>query len=387
MVSFSSVSALRAAMPQVRDEIFREGKLSVGGKEYKVNVATQEFIRVSSAADSASRFFEATEKLFREGSPQSVAKAIGEVMFNNEYGQSQRLQTPSSVEHARMLFKNGDINTTADVLSTFEKIDPKIMRGNSTEFSQLANRAMTETMLDTDSGKRLTSLIGKGAACALAGRVVADYGGGVAALQKSPTSSIGQMKAIFDMEIVHLKSAQQHIEGLASIDLSQGVYAEILPESTFNPTKLVSNVDRAVAWIINASNTKGNDAENIRALLSEYASSDKDLLNMNNLKQLHQRLVPNLERDYRGPNISGGTLPSSIGGEAMLKQHLESFLANKTVSSRDLGKHLLAGVIGYHGFTDGNGRMGRLLYAIAELRNDAFNPLSLNAENRLHGIK
>ncbi len=30
---------------------------------------------------------------------------------------------------------------------------------------------------------------------------------------------------------------------------------------------------------------------------------------------------------------------------------------------------------------------GRMLYAIAELRNDSFNPLAMDAENSLHGIK
>ena len=385
MVSFRNVRELRAAMPHVRDDILRAGKLSVGGKEYKVNVVTQEVIRVSSAPNSASRFFEVTEKLFREGSTQSVAKALGEVMFNNEYGQTQRLQTSSSIEHARMLFKNDGINTTADVLRAFENIDPKIMCDHGTEFNQLANRAMTEAMLDTDSGKKLASLIGEEEAGTLVGNVVADFGGGVAALQKSPTFSIDQMRAILDIEVMHIQSAQQHIEGLASVDLSQGVYAETLAESIFNPTNLVSNVDRATAWIINASNSEGNDAENIRALLSEYASNDKDLLNMNNLKQLHHRLVPNVDLNYRGPNLSGGTLPSNISGEGMLKQHLESFLQSNPVT--DLGKHLFAAVVGYHGFTVGNGRMGRLLYAITELRNDSFNPLAMSAENSLHGIK
>ncbi|NMV05549.1 effector protein, partial [Vibrio parahaemolyticus] len=99
--------------------------------------------------------------------------------------------------------------------------------------------------------------------------------------------------------------------GLASTDLSQGVYAEGLAEGAFNKSGVTNNVERAAAWIINASNSKGNDAENITSLLKEYASNGKDLLNMENLKELHARLVPNVERDYRGPNISGGTLPSS----------------------------------------------------------------------------
>ncbi|MCZ0741387.1 VopS family T3SS effector adenosine monophosphate-protein transferase [Vibrio diabolicus] len=387
MISFGSVSALQAAMPQVRNEILNEGKLSIGGKEYQINAATQEFTRANPTNGAVARFFEATGKLFREGSPQSVAKALTKAVFDNEQGQAQRLRAASSVEHGQMFFKGGNIKTASDVLNAFAKLDSKTVQSHSAELNQLAERAMTEAMLETDSGKNLTSLIGESAAKSLAGRVVKDYGGGVSAAQKNPAGSINQMQAVFDMEVMHLKSAQRHIEGLASSDLSQGVYAEGLAEDAFNKSGVTDNVERAAAWIINASNSKGNDAENITSLLKEYASNGKDLLNMGNLKELHARLVPDVERDYRGPNISGGTLPSSIGGEGMLKQHIEEFLKENPVADKDLGKHLFAGVIGYHGFTDGNGRMGRMLYAIAELRNDSFNPLAMNAENSLHGIK
>ncbi len=387
MINFGSVSALQAAMPQARNEILNEGKLSIGGKEYQINAATQEFTRTNPTNGAVARFFEATGKLFREGSSQSVAKALTKAVFDNEQGQAQRLRAASSVEHGQMFFKDGNIKTASDVLNAFAKLDSKTVQSHSAELNQLAERAMTESMLETDSGKNLTSLIGESAAKSLAGRVVKDYGGGVFAAQKNPAGSINQMQAVFDMEVMHLKSAQRHIEGLASTDLSQGVYAEGLAEDAFNKSGVTDNVERAVAWIINASNSKGNDAENITSLLKEYASNGKDLLNMDNLKELHARLVPDIERDYRGPNISGGTLPSSIGGEGMLKQHIEGFLKEKPVADKDLGKHLFAGVIGYHGFTDGNGRMGRMLYAIAELRNDSFNPLAMNAENSLHGIK
>lgn len=47
MISFGSVSALQAAIPQARNEILNEGKLSIGGKEYTINAATQEFTRAN----------------------------------------------------------------------------------------------------------------------------------------------------------------------------------------------------------------------------------------------------------------------------------------------------------------------------------------------------
>ncbi|MCF6452217.1 VopS family T3SS effector adenosine monophosphate-protein transferase [Vibrio sp. MMG022] len=386
MISFGNVSALQAAMPQARNDILNEGKLNVGGKEYKVDADTQQFVRSNPSNSAVARFFEATGKLFREGNTDSVAKAITKSVFDNELGQAQRLQTSSSVEHGQMLFKDASIKTPADVLNAFSRLDAQAIKSDSGELNQLAERAMSEALLDTKSGQDLKSQIGEGSTKALAGKVVKAFGGGAMGVKNNPNTAMG-LEVVFETEVKNLKAAQAHIEGLANTDLSSGVYADSLAEEKFNKTGTTNNLERAAAWIINASTSKGNDADNITALLKEYAANDKDLLNMDNLKELHARAVPNIERDYRGPATAGGALPSSIGGEGMLKQHIEGFLKENSVADKDLGKQLFAGVIGYHGFTDGNGRMGRMLYAIAELRNDAFTPLALSAELSLHGIK
>lgn len=387
MISFNSVRELQHALPEVQAQAQHEGKLQIAGREYQISPATQQITRSNPATSNSERFFENIGKLFREGSTQSVAKELTQTFFGSESAQAQRLQSSSSVEHARMLFKDAGIDTPTDVLNSLSKADSKLIENNSAELNQLAAHAMKESLLDTSSGQKLSSLIGDNAAKALGSKIVEAYGGGFAAVNNNPTASVNTMQMIVDMEIDHLGSAQTHIEALSSTDLSQGVYAETLAESTFNPNGLTDDVDRATAWILKASTSKGNEQENFAALLREYVANDKDLLDFNTLKELHSQLVPDIERDYRGPNINGGTLPSSIGGEGMLKQHLEGFLQDKSVSNKDLGKQLFSSVIGYHGFTDGNGRMGRTLFAIAELRNSSFNPLSITAENALHGIK
>lgn len=140
MISFGNVSALQAAMPQARNEILNEGKLSIGGKEYTINAATQEFTRANPTSGAVARFFEATGKLFREGSTQSVAKAITKAVFDNEQGQAQRLQTSSSVEHGQMLFKDANLKTPSDVLNAFAKLDSKMVKSHAAELSQLAER-------------------------------------------------------------------------------------------------------------------------------------------------------------------------------------------------------------------------------------------------------
>jgi len=67
MISFGNVSALQAALPEARKDILNEGKLNVGGKEYKVDANTQQFVRSNPSNNAVAQFFEATGKLFREG--------------------------------------------------------------------------------------------------------------------------------------------------------------------------------------------------------------------------------------------------------------------------------------------------------------------------------
>ncbi|KAB0470322.1 VopS family T3SS effector adenosine monophosphate-protein transferase [Vibrio sp. IB15] len=386
MISFGNVSALQAALPEARKDILNEGKLNVGGKEYKVDANTQQFVRSNPSNNAVAQFFEATGKLFREGNTDSVAKAMTKSVFDNALGQAERLKSSSSVEHGQMFFKDASLKTPVDVLNAFSRLDAQTIQSYGGELNQLADLAMSELLLDTEPAKSLNTQIGEGATKALAGKVVKAFGGGAMGVKNNPNTAMG-LEVVFETEVKNLKAAQAHIEGLANKDLSSGVYADSLAEDKFNKTGTTNNLERAAAWIINASTSKGNDADNITALLKEYAANDKDLLNMDNLKELHARAVPNIERDYRGPATAGGALPSSIGGEGMLKQHIEGFLKENPVADKDLGKQLFAGVIGYHGFTDGNGRMGRMLYAIAELRNDSFTPLAMTAENNLHGIK
>ncbi len=64
MISFGSVSALQVAMPQARNEILNEGKLSIGGKEYQINAATQEFTRANPTNGAVARFLKRQENCF-----------------------------------------------------------------------------------------------------------------------------------------------------------------------------------------------------------------------------------------------------------------------------------------------------------------------------------
>ena len=186
-------------------------------------------------------------------------------------------------------------------------------------------------------------------------------------------------------ETKNLNKASNSIERLFNKNLDRSIYSSKLDLSSYSKENDKSNFDFAASWILKASSSKGNERNNFIQLLKQYSEGDQDLTNIDVLNDLHLKLVPDLTEDYRGPSLQGGNLPSSVGGMTLLESHLNKLKSNDTKDS-ELGKLLLAGVIGYHGFTDGNGRMARTLYAICELRQGKFEALTPKSEELLHGL-
>lgn len=384
MIEFKSVTALLHATQQQQEQFKNEGTLKIAGKEYHIDANLQQVLRSHPQNSKIARFFEGVGKLFSQGSSASIAKVATQQIFSTPGAQQQRLQSDNSVAHARMLFKDSLIATPEDVLERLRTQQPT---AHDNEHTMLFQRAMSEALRQSPTGHELLSLVGEQALTQLLNKLT-DPKQSMTSLdqlyrQPSAAQAINALDPLLQIEVKNLQAARQHQQALLTQNLGQGVFAGTLDESFYNPTGFTDNVDRAAAWILKASTSGGNEWNNFTALLKEYSKGSQDLTDSSVLKQLHRQLVPNLTRDYRGPAISGGSLPSSIGGAAVLEKHLT------TLDNQDpqLGKKLFAAVVGFHGFTDGNGRMGRLLYALSELREGRFSPLDLPAENALHGIK
>lgn len=384
MIEFKSVTALLHATQQQQEQFKNEGTLKIAGKEYHIDANLQQVLRSHPQNSKIARFFEGVGKLFSQGSSASIAKVATQQIFSTPGAQQQRLQSDNSVAHARILFKDRLIATPEDVLERLRTQQPT---AHDNEHTMLFQRAMSEALRQSPTGNELLSLVGEQALTQLLNKLT-DPKQSMTSLdqlyrQPSAAQAINALDPLLQIEVKNLQAARQHQQALLTQNLGQGVFAGTLDESFFNPTGFTDNVDRAAAWILKASTSGGNEWNNFTALLKEYSKGSQDLTDSSVLKQLHRQLVPNLTRDYRGPAISGGSLPSSIGGAAVLEKHLT------TLDNQDpqLGKKLFAAVVGFHGFTDGNGRMGRLLYALSELREGRFSPLDLPAENALHGIK
>ncbi len=384
MIEFKSVTALLHATQQQQEQFKNEGTLKIAGKEYHIDANLQQVLRSHPQNSKIARFFEGVGKLFSQGSSASIAKVATQQIFSTPGAQQQRLQSDNSVAHGRMLFKDRLIATPEDVLERLRTQQPTT---HDNEHTMLFQRAMSEALRQSPTGNELLSLVGEQALTQLLNKLT-NPKQSMTSLdqlyrQPSAAQAINALDPLLQIEVKNLQAARQHQQALLTQNLGQGVFAGTLDESFYNPTGFTDNVDCAAAWILKASTSGGNEWNNFTALLKEYSKGSQDLTDSSVLKQLHRQLVPNLTRDYRGPAISGGSLPSSIGGAAVLEKHLT------TLDNQDpqLGKKLFAAVVGFHGFTDGNGRMGRLLYALSELREGRFSPLDLPAENALHGIK
>lgn len=169
-------------------------------------------------------------------------------------------------------------------------------------------------------------------------------------------------------------------ENVLKLDLGKAPYNDVMPESLFNPQGYTDPALRAGAWMLNGS-TSNNDFDAIVSVLREYASSNKSLTDPGVIKELHSRLVPDLAgsiREAGAPTKYG----SSITGFALMEQHL------KTLNSAHphFDKHLLATVVGFQGFGDGNGRTASALFAISQLRTGQFKPMPKEVFNLLSGM-
>ncbi|WWL45322.1 hypothetical protein V5O39_06320 [Pseudomonas parakoreensis] len=99
------------------------------------------------------------------------------------------------------------------------------------------------------------------------------------------------------------------------------------------------------------------------------------------IRQLHVSIAP-ATSDVVRVGVNDKKYASSISGFAVMQEHLKKL----DTAHEHFSKQLLGTVVGFHGFGDGNGRTGRALYAISEIRKNRFNPLSKEAFSALHGL-
>lgn len=205
-----------------------------------------------------------------------------------------------------------------------------------------------------------------------------------------------------DLEIENLNRTMRTIHHAAGYKLTRGTFGPIvnantMPEVSYGVVVGESNAKKAARWVCNASNTtRGNVAEiTIIERIIETAVQKTTAVNMlQGVDSINKVLLLGGGRHQaRGPVVlpMRSPLPSSVGGRVMLESAMR-FIEGRTPGTAncqwvDLGCYLLGAAIGCHGFPDANGRTGRVLYAICQVRGGGgFRGLTTAGEELVHGL-
>ncbi|KWN66032.1 hypothetical protein WM23_07610 [Burkholderia ubonensis] len=171
-----------------------------------------------------------------------------------------------------------------------------------------------------------------------------------------------------------------------------------IEKAVFNPTPTSnpdfdSQFDDALEWIIGASSSKtkgvaaGTDAAwetKLAGILKKYGNSTKPL-DFEELKEIARELFGAKFKERGLDYANDAAYGASATGERILKDHMDFVFS----SSKDVhwqARQLFAGILGAHILKDGNGRLGRTVYAIELLRQRKFRRLPKELEDKLHGL-
>ncbi|PQP00583.1 hypothetical protein C5612_21740 [Pseudomonas frederiksbergensis] len=303
----------------------------------------------------------------------------------NHTGAGPRIRMSlDTVAHGRALFKDDSIQTVEQIVSRLGNKNSRLPDGAlPSELEHLFNNALVESALGLKQAQDLQGLIGRAPVDDLFKAVLekAQYSY-TSARSASGAQGYADTLATFAQveakNVTYMKNYQQNV---LRQDLGKAPFNQVMPESAFNPMGFTDNSQRAGAWIVNGSTSPGNDLDSIVAVLREYAGNQKTLTDPTVIKQLHARIAP-ATSDVVRVGVNDKKYASNISGFAAMEQHLKTLNS----SHEHFDKQLLATVVGFHGLGDGNGRTGRALYAISQLRNNRFTPLTKQEFSLLHGL-
>lgn len=291
--------------------------------------------------------------------------------------------TLPTVAHGRALFKDDTLETVEQVVARLS--DKGISLPNHathTELEHLFTNAVIASTRKLQNAQELEALIGQAAFSDLFKAIMTKSNlSHITARSAGKTAYPDLLDALSKVEVRNVNYMQTYQRNLLKQDLGKAPYDGVLPDSIFNPMGFTDNAERAGAWIVHASNSPGNNFESIVAVLREYAANNKVLTDPALIKELHTRIAP-ATADIVRVGINEKKYASSISGFSVMQEHLKTLDPTHEYFS----KQLLGTVVGFHGLGDGNGRTGRALFAISELRRNRFNPLSKEAFSSLHGL-
>lgn len=180
---------------------------------------------------------------------------------------------------------------------------------------------------------------------------------------------------------------------------SKNYSGEVMRPRDYGAADNDSDLDKAAAYLIHTSNSLRNTADNIGAPITRNgiklaltAASNGDIRSEGTLRALHRGVVDQATlKATRGP--AAGVPYPSTGGAGYLLERTFGFARGLTLPPVgdaawfDVACFLMGATIRSHGFTDGNGRIGRAAFAAAMIKGQCgFSALKVSAEKFLHGL-
>jgi hypothetical protein len=292
--------------------------------------------------------------------------------------------TLPTVAHGRALFKDDSIETVEHIVSRLSAKNIPLPNGSSpVELQHLFNNAVRETTLQHKQIKDLGELIGQSSADDLITKIIKDKA--IRYVDSRFTIGAQDLSDILDAvaqvetkKVSYLKTYQQNV---LKQDLGKAPYSDVMPEAAFNTHGYTDNAQRAAAWMVNGATSQANEFDDILAVLREYAGNNKSLTDPAVIREVH-RWVTSAAAGYDRLIALDAKYGSSISGFALMEQHLKTL----DIAHKHFDKHLLATIVGFQGFGDGNGRAASAMYAISQLRRDRFTPMPKHVFNLLSGM-
>lgn len=286
-----------------------------------------------------------------------------------------------TVAHARAVFKSDGIDSAEQILKHLHANPARPLKNiPEQELSRLLEDSLAEIARKSDASKWLDDVLDGQTIDSLIRQQAKKYSLDNLHQFDDHLTLPELFESTLQVEYKNLTAMRAHQQTILTGDLSKAPFNGIADELSFNPTGLTAPIDRATAWLLTAS-TSRNELDTVRNLLVEYSANAKPLNDPAVYTELHRRIAPADPGGLRSPTAQA-RYPSNVSGAALLEKHM----AQLDPQHPDFARQMLAAMLGYHSFVDGNGRTARAIYAIDQLRKGRFEALSHLSENALSGL-
>ncbi|NIO02193.1 MAG: hypothetical protein GTO42_08630 [Candidatus Latescibacteria bacterium] len=288
------------------------------------------------------------------------------------------------------LKKSGGSLTTSDVIRNFDKIVEEKRLKYEDALSYMGKIVIEQDLIGAPEVRPLIGAYGRNTTAKVIHDLVENYSRDIPGLGIEKSRKL--IAGLLTLEAKNVKAVQKSVASMKGMLRGKGFRhlfdAYTLDEKKFNPGNDKRHHHRAALWICSASNTLGASKVGvISEFLKKAVRARKTIRSMKDVDHLYREIVLKIkapDRKYRCP-FMGSPLTSDKGGHALLEKAVSSVARSRMTS--DLGCYLFGATIRCHGFTDGNGRIARALFALCQLRaTGSFQPLSRQGEDKITGL-